>query len=116
MNKIILNPLTIIAFTILGVTLLISLRQNINKIDQSQQNMNILEQEIVKLSSEVSQTEQQLEKADDPISKEKILRNELLMQKEGEYIVQIPEVESRKKQKADHKKTTPWEEWTKLIF
>jgi len=64
-----------------------SLRRNAAKTQISTQNISILEEEIKALETQIYKSQEMLEKANQPLNKERILRNELLMQKEGEYVV-----------------------------
>lgn len=81
----------------------------------STQNISIIEDEIKALEEKINKSKEELELTKQPIYKEKIMRNELLMQKEGEYVVQLPDLEKREVENVEDD-VTAWEEWGKLIF
>jgi hypothetical protein len=116
MKKIIFHPFTIIIFTLISTTILISLNKTRSKTTSSVRNTELLEEDIASISREVSQTEQSLAKSNHPLTREKILRNELLMQKEAEYIIQLPDINLAKTNNLEKNQQSPWEEWKKLLF
>jgi hypothetical protein len=71
----------------------------------------------------VDQRQQEFEKvkkeanrAQTSLNQESIIRDELLMQKPGEYIVQMPDLpEPIITQKVTQKQLSPWEEWKALL-
>lgn len=67
-------------------------------------------------AQEVAVLEKKLEAANHPISQEKVIRNELLLQKPGEYIFQIPEITVEETAATQQEETTPWQEWKKVLF
>lgn len=114
-SKILSHPITIVLFSLIFVLFFISLRKNATKTKISTQNISTLENEIQSLEKKIDESQKELEIAQSPLSQEKIIRNELLMQKEGEYIVQLPELK-KKEVKNEKGKTSPWEAWRELMF
>lgn len=115
MNKILSNPIIIVIFTAFFILFFLSLKKNEEKIRISTQSINSLQSEVKKIEEEVSDTEDKLYQAQNPLYKEKIIRDQLLMQKEGEYVLQIPSLE-KKEVKTEAITKTPWQEWMELIF
>lgn len=115
MNKILSNPIIFVLITSLFVVFFFSLRKNEEKIKISTQSINSLQNEVKNIEAEISDAETKLTQAQSPLNKEKILRDQLLMQKEGEYVLQIPSLE-KKEVKTEIIVSSPWEEWKKLIF
>lgn len=115
MNKILSNPVIIIVFSIFCLLAFASLRKNAAKTKVSSQNIAVLEKDIASLEEKIKKSQESLDAAQQPLSREKILRNELLMQKEGEYLVQLPNLEQKVKNIAETP-ISPWQEWKKLIF
>ena len=58
--------------------------------ESSSNNIRILEHEISQISNEVIELEEKINKTTSLQFKEKVVRNELLLQKDGEYVLQIP--------------------------
>ncbi len=115
MKSLLFHPLTALILTVLTIIFVMSLRTNKNEISRSSETIHLLEQEVDKISSEVSQSQQDLETAQLPISKEKIARDELLMQKPGETVLQLPPLQESDLPEVTQPKT-PWEEWKELLL
>lgn len=117
MTRLVYNPFFFTALTILSVIFSISLHKSAQKTRYSAQNLQNLELEVKKIEQDISLLDASLEEANQPFAQEKIIRDELLMKKEGEYVVQIPDdLVQTSKPLPEIKTTTPWEEWQKLLF
>jgi len=117
MSKIIFNPISFIGITIISIIFSISLYKSAKKTSYSAENLKKLEQEVLKTKTEVEALEVAIEESRQPFAKEKIIRNELLMKKPGEYVIQIPdELVAKTQSIAEVKILSPWEEWQKLLF
>ena len=102
-----------LGFVILFV---ISLQKTAQKSNVATQNVRLLEESNQLLIDQIEQEEAALESANSDLSKEKILRNELLLQKPGEYVIQIPDEVIIEQQSGEVQEQTPWEEWRKILF
>ena len=117
LSKILFNPIAFIVITAFSLVFSLSLYNSAKKTRESSQQLNVLEQEIAGMKNEVTELEQAVLEAEQPFTKEKIIRNELLMQKPGEYIVQIPEeVAVQAETTIPSPSPKPWEEWKELLF
>lgn len=114
--KWIFHPLAVITLTIVSIILVYSLQTNTKEIKKSTERIDILDQENQKLATEIFQLEEQLEQARSDFLKEKIVRNELLLQKPGEYIVQIDIPATSSAQKNIDSELTPWQKWQQVLF
>lgn len=118
-RRLIFNPITLIFLTILSIIFSISLHKSAQKTTRSAHNLASVEQEVAQIETEVEQLELALESAEQPLAKEKIIRNELMMQKPGECVIQIADelTQLAASTAAEIKPTpTPWEEWRELLF
>lgn len=105
--------------TAISIVFSISLYKSAQRTNISSQNLESLEQEVAEIEQEVAQLEESLETAKQPLAKEKIIRNELMMQKPGEYVIQIATEElsnQAKKLPNQEKNLSPWQEWRQLYF
>jgi cell division protein FtsB len=117
MFKILFHPFSLVIATIIVVLLWLSLWANTREIKQSQDFILTLQNKVENEKKEVSHLEEKLNQADSDTQKERLIRDELLMQKPGEYVIQVPEVPiSEEKVQETQKITTPWEEWRTLLF
>lgn len=94
MTKVLEHPVTLIVAAILFFLVFLSLRQTGSKTQQSTQEISVLEEKAYQASKEVQKLQEELEYSKSDEYKEKIIRNELLLQKPGEYIVQIAATET----------------------
>lgn len=111
------HPLLIILFTCLCLLAIFSLRESTKKASVSKESIQKLEKTVNTLEKEVTKDKQKLEETQNPIAIEKIVRNELLLKKEDEIILQIPESEESSQNSQDQikQKSGPIEEWRKLL-
>jgi len=110
------NPVVLLIFTLLALSFVFSLRKNLTRLTLSEYNLDILKSEVDKLETEVEQKQYQLETAQQPLAKEKIARNELLLKREGEYVIQLPDIELKSKQQPIKNKPTAWQQWRQLLL
>lgn len=111
------HPITLVVFTILSIIFFLSLEKTGNKREQSAQIISVLEDEKAALSREVALLERETLAASSSINTERLVRNELLVQKEGEYVVQIPDIEIVSEQLENVEPTPePWQQWKDLLF
>lgn len=116
MSSLLKNPISVVIITIIAVFYYLSLNKSAQKASISSQTVAQIEEERTLVSNEVTQLEKQLEGINHPISQEKALRNELLLQKPGEYVLQLPSIEVSEAQHAVPKEPSAWDEWRKILF
>lgn len=88
-TRILNHPITILLLTIAAITFFFSLDKSGKKTQDSSQNIQILEEQVSQLSNEVIELEEKVLESESQQFQEKVVRNELLMQKPGEYVLQI---------------------------
>lgn len=115
MKEILQKPLIIIIVTIIALFFLISLRKTASKSIVSQKNIELLEQKLQDINNQVINEEKALNIASSEFEKEKIIRDELLLQKPGEYILQIPLETNTYSINNNSNQETPLEAWKKLF-
>ena len=117
MSKLVFNPIAFIGITIISIIFSVSLYKSAQRTRYSTENLKSLEQEVAETEKEVAALETAIQESQQPFAKEQIIRNELLMKKGGEYVIQIPdELVSKTQSVVESKKNSPWEEWQKLLF
>ena len=117
-NKNILNhPLFIGIVTCLCLLAIFSLRESAKKAAISKESIEKLENNIEILEKDVALEDKKLKDSQEEIALEKIMRNELLLKKDGEVVLQIPDKETKNLEKLDleNEKNGPWGEWKKLF-
>ncbi len=107
---------SILFITLITILFIFSLRRTASKSIVSQENVEVLEHTLQDITTKIEIEKKELEYTSSEFAKEGILRNELLLQKPGEYILQIPlEEKEIEKQKLSQEKT-PWETWKNLLL
>ena len=111
------HPLAIIIFTLLSGLFSLSLYSGLQRTRVSSEQVGVLEQEIAQIASEVSGLEKQVQLASSSAAQEKIIRDELLMQKPGEIVVQMPSLTTTPEPViTTSSEVTPWQQWLELLF
>ncbi len=116
MWRIIYHPVAIVIFTGIAILLCVSLYINSREIRQAGKLITSLQSDVEKTSEDVKVGQQKLADAQSSYTKEKIIRDQLLMQKPGEFVVQIPDVIMQSEEQPTVKKTkTPWQQWQEVL-
>ena len=116
MRNLFFHPLIILLVTIIFLLFIFSLRKTAQKSEISSQNVAVLEERIDQLTGEIELEKQALDYANSPLAKEKILRNELLLQKPGEYVLQIAGEENLTTENIENADKSNLEAWKELVF
>lgn len=123
-TKILYHPLFILSITLFAIFFFISLDKSGKKSQSSSQNILILENEVKQASEKLLDTEDKIAQTDSQLFLEKIVRNELLVQKPEEYILQIPDTHNLESttclrqpcEDAQSEQEKPIKAWIKLLF
>ncbi len=117
MRKILYHPLVIAIITLLTGILCFSLYINSFQLKESSTKVSLLQADVEKHQKEANTLQQKLENAKSSTAKEGIIRDQLLMQKPGEFVVQLPDLPvSSPKHSSDAQSLSPWQEWQRLLF
>lgn len=115
MKRLLYHPLTAILITALVIYFIISLRSNLKKLEISRQNLSNIQQDVAQLSEEVESQKQTLNQAQQPLAKEKLARDELLLKKSGEYVIDLPDIILTELESEPSPSPRPIEKWIELI-
>jgi|GEM_PF-474852 len=117
LGKIVYSKAAIVLATIVTILVCLSLYLNSRALGgHSQDSLKTLQAQLDNEKTQVSQLQQTLTDAKSSYAKEKIIRDQLLMQKPGEYVVQLPDLPSLPPQQiTETKKLTPWENWKTVL-
>lgn len=112
------HPFLAIIFTCFCIFAIFSLQLSSKKAFISKESIEQLEKNVEILEKEVNRENEKLKISQEPIALEKILRNELLLKKDGEIVLQIPEKEASNNhnEDLDIQLGGPLKEWQKLFF
>ncbi|HEX7018301.1 MAG TPA: septum formation initiator family protein [Patescibacteria group bacterium] len=116
MKNLLYHPLVAVAVTIISLLFYFSLLKSDQKLVKTKESVASLTQEVALLQKEQTSLEEAVEYASTSAAQEKILRDELLMQKPGEYVLQLPAVAELESEPTPSPTPTPWESWQELIF
>jgi len=115
MRNLIQKPLFILIATIITLFFLISLRKTASKSLVSQRNVELLEDKLQDINQRIELEKSQLDSTSSEFIKEKIIRDELLLQKPGEYVLQIPLEYQQANNYQPVTKETALQAWKKLF-
>jgi 16S rRNA U516 pseudouridylate synthase RsuA-like enzyme len=115
MKDLLQKPLMILIATIITLLFLLSLRKTASKSLISQKNVELLEEKIRDVNQQITKEKKELEYTSSEFAKEKIMRNELLLQKPGEYVLQIPLKNQEDTQEIELNQQRPIEAWKQLF-
>lgn len=90
--KLLYHPVTIFLVSLLVIIFYFSLDASSKKTQKSSENIAVLEHEVNQISKNVIDLEEKIQLSESEAFKEKVIRNELLLQKEGEIILQISDL------------------------
>lgn len=82
---------------------------------QSTESIAVLDQEVEEIASDVSSLQEQLLTAQSEQAKEQRIRDELLLKKPGEYIVQLPKITASSETLEEEEKLSPLQSWRRLL-
>ena len=117
MNKIIFHPITALFLTVIAATFAVSLQKTRQKSEGVAQTANQLKSQVDQLKLELKQVENSLNQDNLSLEQEKVIRNELLMKKEGETIFQLPSISPTEEVVIGQTQAVkPIEAWKQLIF
>ena len=117
MLKILYQPLVIAIITLLTGILCLSLYVSSFQLRGSSEKVAVLKADVEKQQALADELAKKLEAAQHPFSKEELIRDQLLMQKPGEFVVQMPNLPVNDLDLGvTPQQTSPWQEWKKLLF
>lgn len=115
--RILYSPLAVAFFTVVAGVICVSLYMNGRRIQQSALTVLKMEQEVASIEAKVNKVERTALEATSSAAKERIFRDELLLQRPGEYIVQVPDQPLPTPEPVvPEPSLTPWQQWQLLLF
>lgn len=118
-TKLLYHPITIFLLTVVAIVFYFSLDKSSKKTQTSSENIRVLEHEVSQISSEIIELEEKIEETTSQQYQEKVIRNELLLQKPGEYVLQIADQNEQQVKNTDlspEVKKKPLDLWLEKLF
>jgi len=118
MKKVLSNQVVLLGVALFIILTILSMRQNNNKVINQDQNLLEIDKKNRTVRQEITTLEQKTATATSDFSKEKRLRDELLLQKPGEYIVLLDETASAEPTMTgpDVTEESIWQQWRAVLF
>jgi len=117
MRRVLFHPAFMLLVGILAILFVFSLRSTQKLTSQRENQVEKNQLEVESLKSKQEQLQKQLEESQLPFNQEKILRNELRQQKEGDIVIQIPSIAPQISPPPSPTPTiTNWKAWMEIIF
>lgn len=115
LQKIIFHPLMAVLFTVLTILALLSLRTTSKRSQMTAQNVTELSRHLDETNRDINKLEQQLATTDQPERQDQLIRDLLLMQKPGEYVVQVAPTSLSLQASPTPSPLSPWQSWQHLL-
>lgn len=116
MQKILSHPLVMLLTLILAGAILFSLQGTKQKTERGGEVVEKNQATVDELRQTADQLRNQLEESQSTFEKEKVLRDELLEQKEGEVVIQLPAITPIVSPSPTPTPTlTPWQQWRGIL-
>ncbi|MFA6814114.1 MAG: hypothetical protein GX943_02660 [Candidatus Pacebacteria bacterium] len=121
-RQILEHPLMIVLISFLAILLMLSLQESKKKALFDSQNLEQNRENVDLLAKNVESKEELFEQTQNDLYKEKIMRNELIKNKEGETVIQIAKTDFDHiiKEEANLDKTDyrlkNWQSWWELLM
>lgn len=115
LKKILFNPIAAILLSLIAGYFLIKNHQQLNRVELSRKNIQLTEKEVSFLKDSVQNLDEELNKANNPLAKEKIIRDELLQQKENEFVLKLPDIVKNEIKTEEAKEKSNLEAWLELV-
>ncbi len=115
MKKIFYKPIFLVLLTVVVFLIIAVLNKRTKKPQYLAVNLNNMRIKLESIKKDTQQKEQLLEKAQEPLVFERLVRTELLMQKDNEIVIKLdnlPVPESEIEQQPD---STPFEQWLEVF-
>ncbi len=117
MQQILKHPLTLISALIFTLFLLFSLDKSAHKATTSSAYVMTLEKERDSIAAEVTALQKKYADTQTQFTQEKILRDELLLQKKDEVIIQLPQVVvPAETAPVAQTEQSAWQQWKEVLF
>lgn len=111
------HPIAILAFTLFSGLFSLSLYSSWRQNQASGGQVHQLEQQVAQMTQEVASLETEVATASNSATQEKIIRDQLLMQKAGEQVMQIPEITNEAQNYSlVSPSPKPWDEWQEVLW
>lgn len=92
MTQVLKHPVSVIVITVLSLLLVLSFLGSIKKGSRNSQAVQETQEYVDSLEANITQLETSIAQDSTDFAREKRLRDELLLQKEGEQVIVLPEV------------------------
>jgi cell division protein FtsB len=115
MKKVLYHPLFVALITLLVIFFIFNLRSKLQRLTLSQENLRTIQKEVNQQEKSVEELKELSEKSQTPLTVEKLTRSELLMQKEDEVVIKLPEIKTEKENLSHSKPETPIQKWFKIL-
>ncbi len=116
MGKLLNHPIIILVITGFSILVIVSLFRTAKKSDETAEAIVTIEESIAVARQKNELLAEEVALSQSEFSQDKIIRNELLQKKPGEYIVHLPDPPPEPPKKPAEETQTPLETWVELLF
>lgn len=114
-KQLLFSPIVAILITIIASLYLLQNHRRLDRLELSRKNIQSTEQTVQSLQESIGEVDLELEQAQQPLAKEKIIRDELLHQKENELVLKLPEIKIEEQEQELVLEQSNWEAWMEVV-
>lgn len=115
LKKIFYHPVLIVATTILVFVAIFSLQQRLQRLSLSQENLKSAQKSFENQKMITQQDQDTLEEKKQPLSQEKLIRDELLGQTENEIAIKLPDIILEQEEPEQVPEKSIYEQWLEVL-
>lgn len=90
--NIIRNPVVLLIISLVMILMILGIRSSVKKIERDNLAVAEAKDYVQQLNQEITNLEAKITEADTPLARERRIRDELRLQKEGEQIIILPKI------------------------
>ncbi len=114
-KQLLFSPIVAILLTIVAGLYLFQNHRRLDRLELSKKNIQNTQKAVESLQESIKEVDLKLEQAQQPLAKEKIIRDELLHQKENELVLKLPEIKIEEEEREIKVEQSNWEAWMEVV-
>jgi len=86
------NPTVLVVISLVMILMILGMRSSVKKIQRDNLAVTEAQEYVEQLNQEIADLEVKITEADTPLARERRIRDELRLQKEGEQVIVLPKI------------------------
>ncbi len=116
MYRLLNSRITALILTLVAAAVCISLYMNSRELKEPTSRLESLRSQVIEENRSLEVLQQHVSASQSGYIKEQVIRDQLLMQKPGEYVIQVPDLPAASGEVVQvAPKKSPWEQWLTVL-